>query len=299
VDLIRDVAGLRARTDAAREAGDVVALVPTMGALHDGHSSLIRRARRDRPTVAVSIFVNPNQFGDPADLEAYPRDEAPDLAICEQLGVDVVWAPPVDEVYPAGVVFPPPEAGSVASRLEGASRPGHFEGVLTVVRRLFDVFGPCTAYFGEKDAQQLFLVRRMIDLEHLPVGIVACPTVREPDGLALSSRNSRLSPEEREQAGCLFLALSEAAELAGRGERDPGVLVAAMAREIGATPLARLDYAVVVDDRTFAVPIRLEPGMPARALVAAEFPSARLIDNLRLPVRDGVGDDERSLPPEP
>jgi pantoate--beta-alanine ligase len=138
----------------------------------------------------------------------------------------------------------------------------------------------------------------MIDLEHLPVDIVACPTVREPDGLALSSRNSRLSPEEREQAGCLFLALSEAAELVGRGERDPRVLVAAMAREIGATPLARLDYAAVVDDRTFSALERLEPGMPGRALVAARFPSVRLIDNLRLPAPDRVGDDERSPRPE-
>jgi pantoate--beta-alanine ligase len=298
VDLIRDAAGLRARTDAARAAGEAVALVPTMGALHDGHRSLISRARRERPTVGVSIFVNPKQFADPADLEAYPRHEPRDLAICEQLGVDIVWAPPVDEVYPAGIEMPPPDAGPVASLFEGASRPGHFEGVLTVVRRLFDVFGPCTAYFGEKDAQQLFLVRRMIDLEHLPVDIVACPTVREPDGLALSSRNSRLSPEEREQAGCLFLALSEAAELVGRGERDPRVLVAAMAREIGATPLARLDYAAVVDDRTFSALERLEPGMPGRALVAARFPSVRLIDNLRLPAPDRVGDDERSPRPE-
>ncbi len=285
MDLIREAAALRARTDAARAAGETVALVPTMGALHDGHRSLIARAREERPTVAVSIFVNPKQFGDPADLAAYPRDEARDLEICEQLGVDVVWAPPVEEVYPPGLDLPPVDPGPVGSRFEGASRPGHFAGVLTVVRRLFDVVGRCAAYFGEKDAQQLFLVRQMIDRERLPVELVACPTVREPDGLALSSRNARLSPEEREQAGCLFLALTEAAELAGRGERDPGVLVAAMAREIGATPLARLDYAAVVDDRTFTPPEVLEPGVPARALVAAAFPSARLIDNLRLPAQ--------------
>jgi pantoate--beta-alanine ligase len=285
VDLIREAGTLRARTDAARAAGETVALVPTMGAMHDGHRSLIARARAERPMVAVSIFVNPKQFGDPADLAAYPRDEARDLEVCEQLGVDVVWAPPVEEVYPPGLETPPVDPGPVGSRFEGASRPGHFEGVLTVVRRLFDVVGPCTAYFGEKDAQQLFLIRRMIDLERMPVEIVACPTVREPDGLACSSRNARLSPEEREQAGCLFLALTEAAELAGRGERDPGVLVAAMAREIGATPLARLDYATVVADRAFAPPEVLEPGMPARALVAAAFPSARLIDNLRLPAQ--------------
>jgi pantoate--beta-alanine ligase len=285
VDLIREAGTLRARTGAARAAGEAVALVPTMGALHEGHRSLIARAREERPTVAVSIFVNPKQFGDPADLAAYPRDEARDLEICEQLGVDVVWAPPVEEVYPPGLELPPIDPGPVGSRFEGASRPGHFEGVLTVVHRLFDVVGACIAYFGEKDAQQLFLIRRMIDLERMPVEIVACPTVREPDGLACSSRNARLSPEEREQAGCLFLALTEAAELARQGERDPGVLVAAMAREIGATPLARLDYAAVVDDRTFALPDVLEPGLPARALVAAAFPSARLIDNLRLPTQ--------------
>jgi len=244
---------------------------------------LIRRARRARTTVVVTIFVNPRQFSDAADLTAYPRDEPRDLEVCEELGADVVFAPPTDEVYPPGVELPSPDAGPVGDRFEGASRPGHLEGVLTVVRRLFDVTGPCTAFFGEKDAQQLFLVKRMVEREALPVEMVSCPTIREPDGLALSSRNVLLQPEEREQAGCLFLALGEAAELVGRGERDPRVLVAAMAREIGATPLARLDYAAVIDDRTFDVPDHLEPEMRARALVAVRFPSARLIDNLRLP----------------
>jgi pantoate--beta-alanine ligase len=283
MDLIRIGDDLRDRTDAARARGDVVALVPTMGALHDGHRSLISRARREHPVVVVSIFVNPRQFAERGDLDAYPRNEPRDLSICEQLGVDLVWAPPVDEVYPPGFDLPTPDAGPVASRFEGASRPGHFEGVLAVVHRLFDVVGPCSAYFGEKDAQQLFLVRRMAEIEHLPVDIVGCPTVRERDGLALSSRNARLSPEEREQAGCLFLALGEAAMLAKGGQRDPDVLVAAMAREIGATPAARLDYAAVVDDRTFE-PVRIMgPEVPARALIAARFPSVRLIDSLRLP----------------
>jgi pantoate--beta-alanine ligase len=299
MDVIRDATGLRLRADAARAGGEAIALVPTMGALHDGHRSLIRRARQEREVVAVSIFVNPRQFSDPADIEAYPRDEPHDLAICEELGVDLVWAPTVDEVYPRGVELPSPDPGPVGRRFEGASRPGHFEGVLTVVHRLFDVFGPCAAYFGEKDAQQLFLVRRMVGLERSPIEVVGCPTVREPDGLATSSRNRRLSPEEREQAGCLFLALSEAAELARAGQHDPDPIVAVMAREIGATPLARLDYAAVVDDRTFLPLARSEPDAPARALVAAEFPSARLIDNVRLSARDPVGDDGRSLRPEP
>ena len=283
MELIRGARDLRARTDAARGADRGVALVPTMGALHEGHRSLIGRARREHPTVVVSIFVNPKQFAETADLEAYPRDEAHDLAICDELGVDLVWAPTVDEVYPPGVEPIVPDPGPVARTFEGASRPGHFEGVLAVVRRLFGVTGPCTSYFGEKDAQQLFLVRRMVETEGIPVEVVACPTVRERDGLAMASRNERLTPEEREQAGCLFLALSEAAALARAGERDPRTLVAAMAREVGATPLARLDYAAVIDDRTFEPADRLEPDVSARALIAAGFPSARLIDNLLLP----------------
>jgi pantoate--beta-alanine ligase len=283
MELIRDPSDLRTDTDAARARGDSVALVPTMGALHDGHRSLIEAAGRAQTTVVVSIFVNPRQFADPADLDAYPRDEARDLAICEQLGVDVVWAPSSEQVYPPGLEVPSADPGPVGSRFEGASRPGHFEGVLMVVHRLFDVAGPCTAWFGEKDAQQVFLVRRMIETERLPVSLAVAPTVREPDGLALSSRNTRLSPEERDQAGCLFLALSEAAALARAGVDDAGMLVAAMAREVGATPLARLDYAAVVDDATFEPLTRRSPGTTARALIAARFPSARLIDNLRLP----------------
>ncbi len=283
MDLIRDADALRSRTDGARETGGDVALVPTMGALHDGHVSLVRRARDEHATVVVSIFVNPRQFADPADLARYPRDEAHDLAMCEASGVDVVWAPPVEQMYPPGAELAHPDPGPVGRVFEGASRPGHFEGVLTVVHRLFAVTGPCSAYFGEKDAQQLFLIRRMVALEALPVDVVACPTVREPDGVALSSRNARLTPDEREQAACLFLALSEAAALSRRGERDPRVLVATMAREIGATPLARLDYAAVVDDGAFAPLDRLDPAVPARALVAAGLPSVRLSDNLSLP----------------
>ena len=283
MDVIRDPDELRARTASVRAAGSDVGLVPTMGALHEGHLSLVRRARDEHAVVVVSIFVNPRQFADAADLDGYPRDEAGDLAACESAGVDVVWAPSVDQVYPPGVDLPRPDPGPVGKAFEGASRPGHFEGVLAVVHRLFDVTGRCSAYFGEKDAQQLFLVRRMVVAEALPVEIVACPTVREADGLAVASRNARLGPEEREQAGCLFLALSEAAALSRRGERDARVLVAAMAREVGATPLARLDYAAVVDDRSFEPLDRIEPGEPARALVAAELPSARLIDNLLLP----------------
>jgi pantoate--beta-alanine ligase len=282
VELTREAATFRHATDAARDGGATVGLVPTMGALHEGHRSLLRAARATTDRVAVSIFVNPMQFDDPDDLARYPRDEARDLAICEAEGAGLVWAPPVEEVYPLGVELAHPDPGSVGDLYEGAARPGHFAGVLLVVHRLFDVAGPCTAFFGEKDAQQLFLVRRMTEQEPaLGVTIVGHPTLREPDGLARSSRNEALSPEEREQASCLFLALTEAAERARSGERDANTLVAVMAREIGATPLARLDYAAVVDEATFE-PIGVLD-RPARAIVAARFPSARLIDNVALP----------------
>jgi pantoate--beta-alanine ligase len=281
VELIRAAAALRDRTDAWRSEGSAVGFVPTMGALHEGHASLIERARREGDRVVVSIFVNPAQFGPGEDLAGYPRDEERDLRRCERLGADAVWAPPIEEVYPPGLDLPEPDPGPVGDTFEGAARPGHFRGVLKVVHRLFEVVGPCRACFGEKDAQQLFLVRRMVAERSLPVEIVPCPTVRAPDGLAWSSRNALLGPEEREQAGCLFLALTEAASLARAGERDSAVLVAAMGREIGATPLARLDYAAVVDDATFESLGRVDG--TARAIVAARFPSARLIDNLPLP----------------
>jgi pantoate--beta-alanine ligase len=252
-----------------------------MGALHDGHASLIHRARVENDLLVVSIFVNPLQFGEPTDLEAYPRDEDRDLRKAERLGVDVVFAPAVEEMYPDGEPRVSVDPGSLGDRLEGASRPGHLRGVATVVSKLFHAIGAGRAYFGEKDAQQLAVIRRMVrDLDE-PIEVVACATVRDPDGLALSSRNALLTPEQREAAGCLFLALAAAAELAKHGEREAARLVAVMAREIGATPQARLDYAVVVDEETFEPVDRLE--RPARALVAARFGEVRLIDNLLLP----------------
>jgi pantoate--beta-alanine ligase len=282
VEVIRAIAMARKVCDAARSAGRTVGLVPTMGAFHDGHASLMRRARDERDHVAVSIFVNPLQFGPGEDLSRYPRDEDRDLSIAGQLGVDVVFAPSVEEMYPTGRPEVTVDPGPLGDRLEGAARPGHFRGVATVVAKLFDVVGPSTAYFGEKDAQQLAVIRRMVRDLSLPVEVQGCPTVREPDGLATSSRNAYLSPEQREAAGCLFLALSEAAQMARSGERDAASLVAAMAREIGATPEARIDYAAVVDDETFEEVSAIAG--PARALVAARFGDTRLIDNLLLPV---------------
>jgi pantoate--beta-alanine ligase len=279
--VIREAGAFRESADAWRDQGHDVGLVPTLGALHEGHASLVRAATERCARVAVSIFVNPLQFGPNEDFSRYPRPEGEDLAMCERLGVDAVWAPPEQEVFPPGLELPAPDPGPVGASYEGSSRPGHFIGVLKVVHRLFDVTGPSTAFFGQKDAQQLFLVRRMVSDLELPIEIVACPTVREPDGLALSTRNRYLSSEEREQAGCLFLALTEAAALARGGERDARVLVASMAREIGATELATLDYAAIVDEASF-IPIETIAA-PARAIVAARFPRARLIDNLLLP----------------
>jgi pantoate--beta-alanine ligase len=281
LEVIRGAAELRTVAGEWRGSSLTVGLVPTMGALHAGHESLIRTARERDDRVVVSVFVNPLQFNRPEDLERYPRDEAADLALVGRLGADVVWAPPAHEVFPPGDELVTPDPGPVGLVLEGASRQGHFAGVLKVVYRLLEVVVPSRAYFGEKDAQQLFLVRRMVQELATRVEVVACPTIRDSDGLAMSSRNALMSSAEREQAGCLFLALSEAAALARSGERDAHRIVAAMAREIGATPLASLDYAAVVDDATFERLALVD--RPARALVAARFPSARLIDNVTLP----------------
>lgn len=282
MEVTRTAAEARKACDAARSAGRSVGFVPTMGAFHEGHLSLMRRARGERDTVVVSIFVNPLQFGPGEDLARYPRDEDRDLAAAEELGVDLVFAPSVEEMYPGGEPEVTVDPGPLGDRLEGASRPGHFRGVATVVAKLFHVIGPSRAYFGEKDAQQLAVIRRMVlDLAY-PVEVVGCPIVRERGGLAMSSRNASLTPEQRDAAGCLFLALSEAAQMARSGEGDGAKLVAAMAREIGATSQARLDYAAVVDEESFQE-VR-EITRPARAVVAARFGDTRLIDNLLLPV---------------
>lgn len=270
--------------EVCRGRGDVSAgLVPTMGDLHRGHEALIRRAREETEFVAVSVFVNPLQFDSNEDLAAYPRRLDRDREVAESLGCDVLFAPAEEELYPGG----PPEVtvdpGPLGDRLEGASRPGHFRGVLTVVAKLVNLAGPSRAYFGEKDAQQLALVRRMVAGLDLAVEIVGCPTVREPDGLALSSRNARLSPKERAAAPVLFEALSEAATQVRQGERRGDVLRAGMARRVGAEPLARLDYVAVVDDGTWQ-DVDVVEG-PARALVAARLGATRLIDNVALPAR--------------
>lgn len=267
--------------DDARLIGKTVGLVPTMGFLHEGHLSLLRRARIENEHVAMSIFVNPLQFGPDEDLATYPRDLDRDLKLAEEHGVDTVFAPDAEEMYPRGEPEVAVDPGPLGERLEGAARPGHFRGVCTVVAKLFGLTGPCRAYFGEKDAQQLAVIRRMVaDLE-MPVTVVGCATVREEDGLALSSRNVRLGPKERAAARCLSQALAAAVQLAEEGERDAAALKAEMAKRIGAEPLATIDYVAVVDDRTFEDVDRLKGA--GRALVAARVGGTRLIDTMRLP----------------
>jgi pantoate--beta-alanine ligase len=282
MEVVKDRRSFREACQAARAEGKEVGFVPTMGFLHEGHLSLVGRAREEIAFLAVSIFVNPLQFGPAEDLSSYPRDTDRDLELCEKEGTDLVFTPDADEMYPGGSAEVTVDPGPLGDRLEGASRPGHFRGVCTVVAKLFGLAGPCRAYFGDKDAQQLAVVRRMVANLDLPVEVVACPTVREPDGVALSSRNTYLSPEERRAATCLYEALARAAWLVEGGERDAVALKAEMARRIGAERLARIDYVAVVDDETFEEVDRVRG--PARALVAARIGPTRLIDNLRLNV---------------
>jgi pantoate--beta-alanine ligase len=251
-----------------------------MGFFHEGHLSLIRRARSERDVAAVSIFVNPLQFGPKEDFASYPRDPESDLARAKAEGVDVVFLPEVGDMYPGGEPQVAVDPGPLGERLEGTSRPGHFRGVLTVVGKLFHLVGPGTAYFGEKDFQQLVLVRRMAADLSFPMSVVGCPTVREPDGLAMSSRNVLLSADERRAALCLSHALSGAVQRARAGERQAASILEGLVREIEREPLASLDYAALVDEGTLDDAEKIE--RPVRALVAARVGKLRLIDNMRL-----------------
>ena len=253
-------------------------LVPTMGWLHAGHTSLIERARDECRAVAVSIFVNPRQFDDPADLERYPRGEVRDLALCAEAGADVVWVPGVDDVYPPGFDTSV-TVERLALPLEGAARPGHFAGVTTVVAILFGIVRPDRAYFGEKDGQQLRVIGRMARDLHL-TEVVRCPTVREPDGLALSSRNVHLAAEDRAAAPVLRRAL-----LAGRaawadGERDAAVVRGRVSAVLATEPRAAVEYVSCADDATLAELARID--RPALLSLAVRFGTTRLIDNVLL-----------------
>lgn len=261
-----------------------VGLVPTMGCLHAGHVSLVERARRENQGMAASIFVNPTQFGPSEDLAGYPRDLERDRALLAEAGCDALFVPEAAEMYPAGATTLV-DVGPVAAPLEGERRPGHFRGVATVVLKLLGIFQPTRAYFGEKDAQQLAVVRRLVRDLDVPVEIVGCPTVREPDGLAMSSRNSYLTPAERRAAGVLYRALDAARQLLASGERRGDALRQAMRRTLDAEPLARTDYVSVADPDNFR---ELETvAGPALLALAVFLGRARLIDNLRVDPAQG------------
>lgn len=280
--VVRTVAETRAVVGQARQRGLEVGLVPTMGAFHDGHLSLMRRARADCDLMVVSLFVNPTQFNDPRDLDAYPRDEQRDAALAADVGVDLLFAPAADEVYTNDFATYV-SVGAVGETLEGTHRgPQHFNGVSTVVLKLLNIVGPDAVYFGQKDAQQTAVVKRLVRDLDVPVSVEVCPTVRAPDGLALSSRNVRLSPFEREQATALYRSLTAAENVIAGGERSPAVAAEA-ARQVLSASGIEPDYFELVDSETFA-PVRAFKGDEVLAVVAASLEGVRLIDNLIIQV---------------
>ena len=275
MNTIRTIAELRTALSPARRAGRTIGLVPTMGAFHDGHLSLMKRAREQCDVVVVSLFVNPAQFNEATDLERYPRDEARDSRLAAELGVDFLFAPSAETIYPDGFATTV-AVGDLTERLEGAQRgQDHFDGVTTVVAKLFNIVGPDLAYFGQKDIQQAAVIKRMVRDIDLPVEIVAEPTVREPDGLAMSSRNALLTSEERQRATALYRSLRAAEASLAAGETDgAAVLVAAQKELLAVEP----EYFELVDPETFA-PIRGRIDGEVLAVVAARVGATRLIDN--------------------
>ena len=275
IDTISDLRTLRA----ALPPGKTLGLVPTMGYLHAGHISLVEMARRDNDVVAVSIFVNPTQFGPSEDFTRYPRDPEHDLKMLKKAGVDWVFTPPVEEMYPAGFASYV-DVREVATRLEGAARPGHFAGVATVVAKLFNIVQPHRAYFGQKDGQQALVIRKMAQDLDFPLEIVVGPTVREPDGLAMSSRNVYLNPQERQAALVLYKSLNAAKALWDKGERRGTVLREAMRRTLATEPLAKPDYVSVADSTTLQELGDSGEAQEALASLAVRIGKTRLIDNI-------------------
>ncbi len=276
MNVVHTVAELRIALLEPRRAGRTIGLVPTMGAFHEGHLSLMRQARRDCDVVVVSLFVNPAQFNDPTDLERYPRDHERDEALAAELGVDHLFAPAVEEVYPPGFATTVSVAG-ITETLEGAHRGrAHFDGVTTVVTKLFNIVGPDVAYFGQKDAQQALVIRRLVRDLDMPVRIEVCPTVREADGLALSSRNAHLSPANRVRATALHRALAGVQDSVAAGERDPAALRARAHDELADAEIEP-DYFELVSAETLAPVTRIDGAV--LALLAAHVGGTRLIDN--------------------
>lgn len=281
--VVERIADVRAECAAARARGERVGLVPTMGAFHEGHRSLMRAARADCDLVVVSLFVNPTQFGPNEDLAAYPREPEGDAAIARAEGVDVLFTPSVEEVYPDGPPCTTVHVAGLTEGLCGAARPTHFDGVTTVVTKLFSIVGPARAYFGRKDFQQLAVVARMTRDLNLPVEVVGCPLVREADGLAMSSRNAYLTADERVAARVLSAALRRVADAVVAGERDPQRAVALVQETVAQQPAVALEYAELRDARSLE-PVERIDGECVLA-IAAQVGRARLLDNVVVDVR--------------
>ena len=279
--LVEKITDMKALSQRWREEGKTIGFVPTMGYLHEGHLSLVRKAREDNDVVVVSIFVNPTQFGPGEDFERYPRDLERDLSLLEPIGVDAVFYPSDKEMYPEGYkTFV--EVVDITERLCGASRPGHFRGVTTVCCKLFNIVKPHRAYFGKKDFQQLIVIKNMVRDLNMDLEIVPMPIVREPDGLAMSSRNTYLKPDERKAATCLYRSLKRAVELFEAGERDARVIREEVKKIIEAEPLAKIDYVEVVDPENFLPVEKVDTG--TLVALAVKIGAARLIDNVQLGV---------------
>ena len=279
--LVRTVDEMKSLSRRWREEGYTIGFVPTMGYLHEGHLSLVRRAREENDKVVVSIFVNPTQFGPNEDYNRYPRDLDRDMKLLEPIGVDAVFYPSVEEMYPEGYKTYV-EVVDITERLCGASRPGHFRGVTTVCTKLFNIVMPHRAYFGKKDFQQYVVIKNMVRDLNMDLEIVPMPIVREPDGLAMSSRNTYLNPEERKAATCLYRSLKRAVELFESGERSARRIREEVVKVIEAEPLAKIDYVEVVDPETFRPVEQVEKG--TLVALAVFVGPARLIDNVQLGV---------------
>jgi len=282
MNIIDTITAFSQALDAERRAGRTVGLVPTMGALHEGHASLVERAAAECDVVAVTVFVNPLQFGAGEDLDRYPRDLEGDLAQCRDEDVDCVFTPSAAEMYPNGAPLTTVHVERLTADLCGRARPTHFDGVTTVVAKLFAIAGPCRAYFGRKDAQQLVVITRMATDLNFPIEVIGCPIVREPDGLAMSSRNAYLTTEQRDAARVLSRALTAAATAVAGGERSATAIAALVTDTIASEPLVELEYVEVRDAKELTSVERLD-GVVLIAL-AARVGATRLIDNVELTV---------------
>lgn len=282
--IFSEISQIRATLEAKRQAGKLIGFVPTMGYFHQGHLSLMHAARRECDIVVISIFVNPTQFGPGEDFASYPRDIERDKKLAEAVGVDYAFVPSVEQIYPDGYSTYVNVEGSLTQGLCAAGRPGHFRGVATVVSKLFNIIQPDKAYFGQKDAQQAIIIKRMVEDLNMPVEIAICPIVREEDGVAMSSRNVYLSLEERKAALVLFRSLRKAEEMVNTGEREAPKIKEAMENMICSEPLANLEYVAICDTLNLFEVEKIEG--ETLIAVAARFGKARLIDNIIIKTED-------------